>query len=143
NLSSGIYDVYVYAWAPDSSTYITQVSAANTSSTNPQTSGGVWPGGHVLGTTYTLHRVTVNAGTITITVSAISGFGSVNGFQLVKVDTGTPFCAGDGTATACPCGNNGSSGNGCASSVNLAGARLSAQGNPSIASDSLVLLGSG
>ena len=40
NLSSGIYDVYVYAWAPDSSTYITQVSAANTSSTNPQTSGG-------------------------------------------------------------------------------------------------------
>jgi hypothetical protein len=31
---------------------------------------------------------------------------------------------GDGSGTACPCGNNGSSGHGCASSVNAAGALL-------------------
>jgi hypothetical protein len=55
---------------------------------------------------------------------------------------GTPFCSGDGTGTACPCGNGGSSGNGCASSVSPAGGKLDAQGVASIANDTLVLLGS-
>jgi len=33
----------------------------------------------------------------------------------------TLFCFGGGTSTACPCGNAGTAGNGCASSVNPAG----------------------
>ncbi|MBL8861854.1 MAG: hypothetical protein JNK02_07555 [Planctomycetes bacterium] len=55
----------------------------------------------------------------------------------------TPYCFGDGTGTACPCGNSGAAGNGCASSVNANGANLTSSGNPSISADTLVLLGSG
>jgi hypothetical protein len=54
-----------------------------------------------------------------------------------------PFCFGDGTGTACPCGNAGASGNGCAHSLNAAGANLATSGVPSIANDTLVLLGTG
>jgi len=56
---------------------------------------------------------------------------------------GVDFCFGDGTGTACPCGNSGAPGNGCANSVNPAGAYLATAGTASVASDSLVLSGSG
>ncbi|MFO1010152.1 MAG: hypothetical protein U1F29_08835 [Planctomycetota bacterium] len=58
---------------------------------------------------------------------------------------GTPFCAGDNldpnVTTPCPCSNFGTAGNGCANSVNAAGANLaiSGQSNP----DTAVLSGSG
>ncbi len=47
------------------------------------------------------------------------------------------FCFGDGTGTACPCANSGSSGHGCQNSGGTGGAQLSASGttNP----DSIVL----
>ncbi len=51
------------------------------------------------------------------------------------------YCAGDGSGTACPCGNAGAGGQGCASSVSTSGARLSASGIASIANDTLVLHG--
>jgi hypothetical protein len=56
---------------------------------------------------------------------------------------GTVFCAGDGSGTACPCGNNSAAGAGagCLNSFGLGG-RLVAAGNASVAGDSLVLLGS-
>jgi hypothetical protein len=47
-------------------------------------------------------------------------------------------CLGDGTGTACPCGNVGSAGRGCATSFGP-GALLSGSGTASVASDSLVL----
>jgi len=53
------------------------------------------------------------------------------------------FCFGDGSGAACPCGNNGTSGNGCASSVNSAGARLAASGAASLVNDTFALQGSG
>ncbi|MBL8860868.1 MAG: hypothetical protein JNK02_02560 [Planctomycetes bacterium] len=56
---------------------------------------------------------------------------------------GTPFCFGDGSATGCPCGNFGATGNGCANSLNAAGANLSATGAASLSADSVVLAGSG
>ncbi len=55
----------------------------------------------------------------------------------------TPFCSGDGSGTACPCGNAGTSGNGCASSVNASGANLTTSGIPSLSADTLTLLGTG
>ena len=52
------------------------------------------------------------------------------------------FCFGDGTtATACPCGNFGASGRGCANSVNASGALLVGTGSTS--PDSVVLAASG
>jgi hypothetical protein len=59
--------------------------------------------------------------------------------------TGAQFCAGDGAppSAPCPCGNTGASGNGCASSVNAAGANLAADGVPSLASDSVTLIATG
>jgi hypothetical protein len=57
----------------------------------------------------------------------------------------TAFCFGDGTltdhTTPCPCGNNGAAGNGCANSVNPAGANLTTSGSTS--TDNVWLLGSG
>ena len=57
--------------------------------------------------------------------------------------TGTRFCSGDGSGTACPCGNAGATGNGCASSVNPAGGSLTGQGVASVSGDSLVLTATG
>jgi len=54
---------------------------------------------------------------------------------------GTTTCAGDGSATACPCGPGGA-GRGCPHSVSPQGALLRAQGIASLAGDTLVLLGS-
>ena len=66
---------------------------------------------------------------------------------VVKVDVpnqpGNAFCFGDGSGTACPCANNGGAGRGCANSLNANGALLAAAGFASIASDSVVLQGTG
>ncbi len=64
-------------------------------------------------------------------------------FGVTPVVTGTTFCAGDGSATPCPCGNSGAAGRGCANSVDAAGARLQATGSASLTADGLVLAGVG
>jgi hypothetical protein len=51
------------------------------------------------------------------------------------------FC--EGTLAACPCGNTGAPGNGCANSANSAGANLAVTGNASFANDTLVLQATG
>jgi len=51
----------------------------------------------------------------------------------------TPFCFGDGSGTACPCGNSGTAGRGCANSVDGTGAAIEATGVASLAADSLQL----
>jgi hypothetical protein len=65
------------------------------------------------------------------------------GLAFVEITSATPFCSGDGSGAACPCGNNGIGGNGCASSANAGGANLSATGLASLAGDTLVLTGTG
>jgi hypothetical protein len=57
--------------------------------------------------------------------------------------TGTIYCAGDGTGTACPCANSGASGHGCANSVDPGGALLTATGTARVSADSLVLSAAG
>ncbi len=70
--------------------------------------------------------------------------GGVDAAFLLDLNTlATPFCFGDGTGTACPCGNSGAAGNGCASSVNANGANISVSGNSSLSGDTLLLSGSG
>ncbi len=66
---------------------------------------------------------------------------SGSGYVFELTDPGTVFCAGDGSASACPCGNAGASGHGCASSVASSGAVLIASGAASLAYDTLVLSG--
>jgi hypothetical protein len=49
------------------------------------------------------------------------------------------FCFGDGSGTACPCGNSGIAGHGCANSVFPAGGQLVASGLASASADSVQL----
>jgi hypothetical protein len=143
-LQDGNYRLFTYAWAPENNGNQTLVTVPG-SIDPPQGVGGIWNGGaHVQGVTYALHHVDVAGGTFTVQVEGTSGHnGSVNGFQLVRDGGPSAFCFGDGTGAACPCGNNGAAGHGCANSVNAAGGRLLAAGNPSIAADTLVLQGDG
>ena len=71
----------------------------------------------------------------------------IPGVWLLRADcagaTGAAYCFGDGSGTACPCGNTGATGRGCPSSVNALGARLQALGNPVVGADTVVLAGSG
>jgi len=54
-----------------------------------------------------------------------------------------PFCFGDGTGIACPCGNSGASGNGCANSIDPNGGNLTYAGSPQVSADTFVLQASG
>jgi plastocyanin len=49
---------------------------------------------------------------------------------------GTEFCAGDGSATPCPCNNNSAAKTGCLNTIQM-GARLRAHGTPSVSADTL------
>ncbi len=64
------------------------------------------------------------------------------GLRLIPGTTSTPttsFCFGDGTGTACPCGNSGVAPNGCANSTFASGANLAGTGVASVGADTLVL----
>lgn len=151
-LASGTYAVVTYALAPDfPASYNTRVTVGGANE-GPQIVGGAWSGSpHVLGVSYALHNVAIATGqTLTIVTDdpgTITGnLSTVNGFQLVHTPgaTGTAFCFGDGSGTACPCGNHSApgAGEGCLSSVG-AGGRIAAAGNASLSNDTIVLTGSG
>ncbi len=61
-------------------------------------------------------------------------YDEVHGVVEVGGGVGTALCFGDGTGTACPCGNFGSTGEGCANSTG-AGALLSSDGSASVGAD--------
>ena len=147
-LMNGCYDVYVYAWAPDNATCVTFVEDPSSPGVGTVV-GGNYTGTLVQGAQYAVYPVQVTTGMLMITVTsngATANFGSVNGFQFkmntttCSTTTGTSFCFGDGTATACPCGNPGTAGNGCASSVNSAGGTLSATGSPQVSNDTVAFV---
>ncbi len=141
-LADDTYTVITYSWAPDNAGFQTRVAVPG-STDAAQDVGGAWPGAHGQGTTYARHRVSVTGGTLVIDLTVTSGFGSLNGIQLVREAPAVALCAGDGSGTPCPCGNSGGAGRGCASSVEANGALLTASGTASVGSDTLILLGSG
>jgi hypothetical protein len=59
--------------------------------------------------------------------------------SLVACPIGTTTCFGDGSGTACPCGNAGASGRGCENSFTTGGGRLEAHGVASVSADSVQL----
>jgi hypothetical protein len=145
NLASGAYAVYTYSWAPDDITFRTLVTPGPGALEPAVTVGGAWPGSYTAGVTHALHHFpNVTGGTLSITLAMQTGAGTLNGFQLVRTAPApgaTTFCFGDGSGTACPCGNNGAPGNGCAHSLSAAGAHLAGVGSASVANDSFVLQG--
>jgi hypothetical protein len=73
--------------------------------------------------------------------------GPTGGWVVVLPETtpstvGVPYCFGDGSGSACPCGNTGAAGHGCASSTDATGGVLTSTGVASVSDDSLELLGS-
>jgi hypothetical protein len=78
-------------------------------------------------------------------VTYISGFADQVGAVIwVSTTSGSPFCSGDGSGTACPCGNDSpaGSGSGCLNSFG-SGGLLAASGVAGLTADSLLLSGSG
>lgn len=59
--------------------------------------------------------------------------------SIVAVPVGETYCAGDGSASPCPCLNHGAPAHGCRSAAFASGARLDADGVSALSSDSLVL----
>jgi hypothetical protein len=91
---------------------------------------------HVVGTATIGCISTCQQGSGCIAVANISPCGPAS--------TGTPYCAGDGSGTACPCGNNSApgQGRGCLHSLGNSGL-LAATGTASVSADNVVLQGSG
>jgi hypothetical protein len=104
-LIPGGYEVWTYAWAPDSAAGLTTVVVTGASET-AATVGGAWTGSFSEGVTHSVHHVVISGSTIRIDVAPASGsnFASVNGFQLVYSGQVSSYCFGSGTAP-CPCGN--------------------------------------
>lgn len=79
----------------------------------------------------------------------VGGLGTLASFHMVlysdacSTPTGLAFCAGDGSGTACPCGNNSVPGSqsGCVNTTGL-GAKISVVGDSNLSNDTIVLIGS-
>jgi hypothetical protein len=74
--------------------------------------------------------------------TAVGNMTFVSSAPTACTTTGVRFCIGDGSASACPCGNEATPGTqtGCTSSLGY-GALLSASGTANIATDTLTLFG--
>lgn len=81
-----------------------------------------------------------------LTDAGIAGFWNIRAATwggCASGGTATAYCLGDGSGTACPCGNVGSAGSGCANSTSSAGARLTGSGSIAVSADTFHLLGQG
>jgi hypothetical protein len=154
-LTSGFYDVYVYASKrcdQTATTYVTtqialQVGSGNVFALQEQNSEGDVLPGQVFGErgNYVRFRINIASGqTLYFHILAFSpGWFSAHGIQIVPVAASTiPVCFGTSDTSGCPCGAA-PWGRGCGWSINGAGAALIGTGTTSIASDNLVLSADG
>jgi hypothetical protein len=105
-MSAGVYEVLVYAWAPDDPTgYFTSVEVEGGS--GPRLCGGVdWSGAHVEGGTYVrdVVAVAVDGGSIRVTATTAVGCGSLNGIQIVPATAcgaAVTYCTAGTSASGC------------------------------------------
>lgn len=56
----------------------------------------------------------------------------------ITTELGTAYCFGDGTGTACPCGNTSTAGRGCANSTGVGAVLAATGGSTSVAANDLV-----
>jgi len=85
-----------------------------------------------------LHTRSTDSGTVTVDTSTHQGSFLPHPCHLTGLCS--TFCFGDGSTTACPCGNPGAAGEGCTNSTGL-GALLASSGTSSANLDDLVLHG--
>lgn len=82
DLVPGLYDVYVYTWAPDNEFFGTFVSIQGL---EQGLIGGAWPGGLVEGVTHSSERVALAPGDVlTLNLFGLTK-GTLNGLQIVSV----------------------------------------------------------
>jgi hypothetical protein len=127
--------------APGINVFIRDRLAHTTEIANRSTSG------QPVGQCISGHSLTADGSTATfLSLSASVVPNDTNGFidAFVRSCTisATPFCFGDGTGAACPCGNSGALGHGCENSASTGGALLSATGQSSLSADTLTLVSS-
>jgi hypothetical protein len=147
-LENGTYEVLTYAWRPNHPQFNARTFFDFT--VGDFLSGGAWGGQHALGITYVRHVVQVTNGFMGPHSGLPNGGDTaigamMNGIQLRKITCVgcTSYCFGSGSGTACPCGNAGVAGAGCANSTGGDGGRLVASGVPSLANDSVLLTAEG
>jgi hypothetical protein len=79
-LAAGTYDVYTYAMAPDSATFVTGVEVDGVF----EQVGGAFGGNFALGITHSLHTIDLMAGDdLDVILTTVTSFGSLAGIQLV------------------------------------------------------------
>ncbi len=113
NLRPGDYEVWSYAWAPDSPIFFkTRVVVTGSSDPAQVVGGHDWTGTFVQGWHYARHRVTVGAsGTLEIVFSVAVSACTVNGVQLRELAPPPEVYCTAGTST-----------HGCVGSISGAGA---------------------
>lgn len=106
----------------------TDINGSTFNSQNPLTNVGSWSGNF-----YSVYSFSVQGPGMFFDINFQT-------FSISLSSTGTPTCFGDGSGTACPCGNNSIPGasSGCLSSIGLGG-KLLGTGASSIGADTLAL----
>lgn len=105
-LQAGDYEVWSYAWAPDSPLgFITNVAVSG-SPDAPQDVGGMdWAGTYVLGGHYAQHDVIVgSSGQLVVAYTITSSFATINGVQLREGQPGasvSTYCTSGTTSNGC------------------------------------------
>jgi len=97
--------------------------------------GVIWASGHYDSMVYGYD----SNGTVVSSFNGPAAGNSTYSFVSPGISAESAFCFGDGVSMGCPCGNISSNGGGCTNSTGT-GAILTAEGVPSVSSDSLTFM---